>query len=131
MTEAKTTYLLVMKDGSQKKVTVPTAWKVTFGALYPGKEANSGKTGLRFYSSGNKQHAVFTDVEYFRDTSIAIEERVTKTQQETFYKDTTEGKKSYVVEGKVSEWQNPDAPGKTEISPEFKGLPRELRKETE
>lgn len=128
MATATITYLLTMKDGSEKKVTVPAAWKVTFGALYPGREANHSKTGLRFYSSGNKQHAVFTDVESFRDTGIAIEEKRTKTQQETFYKDTPEGKKSYIVEGKVSEWVNPDAPQKTTEMPK---LPREVEKDRE
>lgn len=116
-----------MKDGSEKKVTVPAEWKVTFGALYPGKEANHSKTGLRFYS-GAKQHAVFTEVESFRDTNIKIEEKRTKTQQETFYKDTPNGKKSFIVEGKVSEWVDPDAPQTTGDMPK---LPREVEKDRE
>lgn len=122
MAEKKTTYLLEMKDGSKKKITVPSEWRVTFGALYPGKEANHSKTGLRFYS-GNKQHAVFTEVESFRDMSIQIEEENIKKQQETFYKDTPDGKKSFVVEGTVREWVNPDAPGATSSQEFLKGLP--------
>lgn len=110
MKEETTTYLLYMKDGSQKKVTVPSSWKVTFGALYPGKEANHGKTGLRFYSGTNKQHAVFTEVESFRDASIKFEERVTTSKEETFYKGDGEQRKAVVVEGQVHEWINPDEP---------------------
>lgn len=106
----ETTYLLYMEDGSQKKVTVPASWKVTFGALYPGKEANHGKTGLRFYSATSKQHAVFTNVSSFRDASIKLEERVTTRKEETFYKGDGDNQKAVVVEGQVHEWVNPDEP---------------------
>lgn len=107
--QEEVTYLLYMKDGSLKKVTVPADWSVTFGALYPGKEGNMGKTGLRFWK-GKVQKAVFTEVEAFRDTSIKIEERVTTTKQETFYKGDGENQKAVVVEGQVHEWVNPDEP---------------------
>jgi len=114
----KITYLLNMKNGTQQKVTIPATWKVTFGPLSPGSKDHSvnssGATSLRFYSSNDRQRACFTGVESFRDMSIAIEEKVTKTQEETFFKDTPGGRKSVVVEGRVSQWRNPDEPQPTE-----------------
>lgn len=107
--QEQVTYLLHMRSGDLKKVTVPADWTVTFGALYPGKDQNSGRTGLRFYK-GKQQKAVFTDVDAFRDMSIKIEERVTTTKQESFYKGDGEDKKVVVVEGQVHEWINPDEP---------------------
>lgn len=108
-----TTYLLTMKDGTRRKVTVPSAWKVTFGPLVPGSKDttlnSSGATSLRFWDKAN-QKAVFVGVESFRDMSIAIEEEVVKRQEETFFKDTPAGRKAVVVEGSVREWRNPDQP---------------------
>lgn len=104
-----TTYLLEMKDGSQKKITIPSDWVITFGALIPGSPNNMGKMGLRI-RKGQKQMAVFQDVESFRDTSITIEERITTVKEETFFKGDGENRKAVVVEGKVHEWVNPDAP---------------------
>lgn len=124
--QGTTTYLLTMSDDTLRKVTVPDTWKVTFGPLVPGSKGIEGMNGragicLRFYEDKDKQRAVFTDVKSFRDTSIAIEERVTRTQQETYTKDTPEGAKQVIVEGHVHEWRNPDAPGKA--SAEFLKLP--------
>lgn len=122
-----TTYLLEMKNGSQKKVTVPAHWKVTFGPLVPGSKGfeHNGESSLcmRFYSKANQQHAVFTGVKSFRDLSIKLEVEVTRTQQETFYKDTPEGKKSFVTEVNVKNWQDPDAPQDTQAVKEFAKLP--------
>jgi len=98
-----------MKDGTQKKITIPSTWVITFGALIPGSPNNMGKMGLRI-RNGQKQMAVFEGVEAFRDTSIQIEERVTTVKEETFYKGDGENRKAVVVEGKVHEWVNPDAP---------------------
>lgn len=109
MSEKEVIYQMVMKDGSLKKVTVPDDWTVTFGALYPGKDGNAGRTGLRFWK-GKQQKAVFTDVESFRDMSIKIEERVTTTKEETYYKGDDQNKKAVVVEAQVHEWINPDEP---------------------
>ncbi len=107
---SKTTYLLEMKDGSQKKITIPSNWVLTFGALIPGSQSNMGKLGLRV-RCGTQQKAVFQDVESFRDTSMEIEERITTVKEETFYKDDGKGdRKAVVVEGKVHEWVNPDSP---------------------
>lgn len=120
------TYLLKLKGEGQQKITIPAAWKVTFGPLIPGSKgtpAYNGTSGvcLRLYD-GTSQRACFTDVEYFRDTSIIVEELIIKTQRETAYKDTPDGKKSFIVEGRVSEWRNADEPQKPEA--EFLSLPK-------
>lgn len=120
MTDAveKTTYLLEMKDGQKKKVTVPTSWKVTFGPVAPGsKEAGyNGHSGLclRFYEGADagkgKQHAVFVGVESFRDTSIEILEEVVETKRETLVRQGDESGEALVVEATAKTWVNPDAP---------------------
>ena len=108
-----TTYLLEMSDHTQRKITIPSPWKVTFGPLMPGsrslQENSGGATALRVYE-GTIQRAAITNVKAFRDMSIVIEERITKTEQETYVKDTPTGAKAVVVEAVVHHWQNPDAP---------------------
>lgn len=117
--QAKVTYLLQMQDGTQKKVTVPEDWKVTFGPLTPGGkgEPSHGAKALRFWTGKDKQRAVFTNVESFRDMSIPIEEKVVKSQSETYYRGEGEDKKAVVVEVAQSEWVNPDAPKPAGSSP--------------
>lgn len=123
--EDMTTYILEMRSGNRKKITVPSAWKVTFGLFAPGSNGNAGKSALRFYQgSKENQRAVFMEVESFRDMSIALEEEVTKTQDEILSKDTPEGRKQFVVSASVKEWRNPDK----QVSPgaEFMSLPKEI-----
>ena len=109
---AMKTYVLDMKSGGQRKVTVPAAWKVTFGPLVPGTRDGNGNSNLclRFYESANQQRAVFANVVAFRDESIQILEKVTRKQAQTVYRDAPGGRKSFVVEAHASSWQNPDAP---------------------
>lgn len=114
-TDQKVTYLLEMRNGDKKKISIPAHWKLTFGPLCPGSKDgglnSTGATALRLYD-GTNQKAVFTGVESFRDLSIGIEVEVTKSKQETFYKDDPEGgeRKAVVMEASVKEWINPDAP---------------------
>lgn len=121
-----TTYLLTLKNGNLQKITVPSAWKVTFGPIAPGSKSfeSNGGAGmcLRFYEDQSKQRAVFTDVKSFRDMSIAIEERVTKTQQQRMKKQTPQGEKDFVVEAKVSQWVDPDRE-EGDVPDEFLALP--------
>jgi len=114
--DSKTTYILEMKDGSLKKITVPSTWRLTFGLTHPGQRdgSYSKETALRLYA-GNSQKAVFTGVATFRDTSIEIEERVTETKQQMASVDTPDGKREMVVEAHIHSWRNPDdnhQPGK-------------------
>lgn len=111
-----TTYILELINGDQRKITVPSSWKVTFGVAVPyaaGKGSiASGERGysIRFYENKTTQRAIFTDVRSFRDSSIQIEERVTKTKAQTLHKRTNSGMRDVIVEASVTEWINPDAP---------------------
>lgn len=112
--ENMTTYLLLMNDGTRQKITCPTAWTVTFGPLMPGAKDpnyNGHKAIALRIRDGQRQKAVFTNVESFRDMSMAIETEVTKTKEETFYRDEDGEKKQVIVQGAIKEWTNPDAPG--------------------
>jgi hypothetical protein len=109
-----TTYLLLMNDGTRQKITCPTEWTVTFGPLMPGsqnKDYNSHKSIALRVRDGQRQKAVFTNVESFRDMSMAIEAEVSKTKEETFFREEDGEKKQVIVQGSIKEWVNPDAPG--------------------
>lgn len=110
-----TTYLLDMKDGTKKKVVVPSAWRVTFGPLVPGsKNADYSHSGLylRFYESGKEdQRAVFGDVVSFRDMSIKIQVEHVENKSEAAYVRTGDGNEQQVIlEGQIRQWIDPDAP---------------------
>ncbi|MBU2346597.1 MAG: hypothetical protein KJ888_20600, partial [Gammaproteobacteria bacterium] len=63
MAEKTITYILKHDDGTERKVTVPESWKVTFGpAVKGGNAGRSTNPGgpkmpmcLRFYESDTKQ----------------------------------------------------------------------------
>lgn len=107
--DQQVTYLFLMDDNSERKVTVPADWNVTFGALIPGSQSNAGRIALRIWK-GKQQKAVFEGVKGFRDMSIPIEEKITKTQAETYYKGEGDNRKAVNVEVAASEWVNPDKP---------------------
>jgi hypothetical protein len=103
-----------MNDGTRQKITCPTEWTVTFGPLMPGsqnKYYNSHKSIALRIRDGQRQKAVFTNVESFRDMSMAIEAEVSKTKEETFFREEDGEKKQVIVQGSIKEWVNPDAPG--------------------
>jgi hypothetical protein len=109
------TYIMDLFDGRQRRLTVPANWKVTFGPLI--RASNDMKRGgvggtlaLRFYESESKQRAIFTDVACFRDASLVVEEKVTKTKKQTLYKDSRGKKKAMQVEGRITQWVDPDEP---------------------
>lgn len=60
------------------RITVPAAWRVTYGLLHPGSKDRYGQEGyvLRIYETDTKQRAVFTNVLSFRDLSIETERKV-------------------------------------------------------
>jgi hypothetical protein len=112
------TYLLNLVKGGQRKITIPAAWKITFGPLLPGSRGQyNGERGicLRVYETKERQRAVFTDVESFRDMEVVCEEKITKTDRQTVKRKYPEGDKWVEVEARVEEWRNPDEihkPGK-------------------
>lgn len=118
--EQMKTYHVCRKGGRDQRITVPASWKVTFGPLNPGSRGHeAGQPALRFYESQNQQRAVITDVISFRDTSIKVEEKRTNVKQQVLRKQTPHGDKNVVVEGRVEEWVNPDAPESSAGDSEF------------
>ena len=108
------TYVLTLKDGDIRKITIPSSWKITFGNVVPyqGKDArhnNEQRIALRLYE-GTKDNlrAVFTDVVSFRDISFPVLERRTTVQRQAAQKHTNHGMKDVVVEARVTEWVDPD-----------------------
>jgi len=120
---ADKTYILECKGGKQRKLVVPEEWKVTFGPLIPGERHGQGTLALRFYEGKDKQRAIFTDVQSFRDAAIPLLEKVTKTQSKRHKKNTPEGMKDFVVEARVTEWRDPDDPQDSAPHDEFLALP--------
>jgi hypothetical protein len=106
------TFLMELKGGKLRRVTVPATWKVTFGPLVP-SEVRHGDVrtfALRFYETKEQQRAVFTDVVSFRDMSLEVEERVSKVKQKMVHKEAPGGRREMMVEARITEWRNPDAP---------------------
>lgn len=106
------TYILDLRNGDIRKVTVPANWKLTFGPTIPyaGKYTGSPEgTALRFYE-GNKENlrACFTDVKAFRDAAIPVLEKRTQVQHQVLQKHTKAGMKNVEVAASVTEWVNPD-----------------------
>lgn len=119
------TYILELKNGNVRKVTVPAHWKLTFGQLVPYTErGHSHGVALRFYE-GNKENlrAVMTDVAAIRDDSISIIEKRTTVQRKAAQKQTGQGSKDVVIEARVTEWVNPDAEEEVAVPSEFLQLP--------
>lgn len=107
------TYIMDLSNGRLRRITVPSSWKVTFGPLVPPRESerHERKTfALRFYEGKDQQRAIFTDVLSFRDESLKVEERVTKTKQKMVHKDAPGGKREMMVEARITEWRDPLAP---------------------
>lgn len=128
----QTTYLLEMKDGSRKKLTVPSSWKLSFGPLVPGsKDGNYNSSGalvLRIWEgSKDNQRAVITGVTAFRDMSLPVMDEITQVHEEVLAKQTDQGEKQFIVRGEVKEWVNPDEP--RPLNKEFQRLPSAVRED--
>lgn len=120
-------FILTLKNGNVRKITIPATWKMTFGSLVPyssdrngARDPNSGGAALRLYE-GNKENlrAVMTDVVSIRDASIEMMERRTSVERKAAQKSTSHGMKDVVVEARITEWINPDAEGDDESPNEF------------
>jgi len=111
--EKEITYLMEFKNGKRQRVTVPSTWKVTFGPAARGVNKGTGSRqeiplALRFYESENKQRAIFTDVVYFRDTSIKIEEERIDVQQKDGFMECEGQRKRVNFQATSRQWTNPD-----------------------
>ena len=120
-----TTYLITHEDRTERKITVPSDWKVTFGPAARGVHKYSGPSGgaikiplaLRFYESENKQRAIFTDVLSFRDMSIRTEVKQVKVQEKQGYMECDGQRKATTFTAKSEEWVDPDELGKVPALP--------------
>lgn len=123
--EANKVFILTLKNGNVRKITIPASWKMTFGSLVPyssdrqgRRDENSGGAALRLYE-GSKENlrAVMTDVISIRDASIEMMERRTSVQRKVAQKSTPHGMKDVMVEARMTEWVNPDAEGGGDETP--------------
>lgn len=108
------TYLIEFGNGTRKRITVPSFWKVTFGPAAAGTAKPTGyKTqmplALRFYESPQLQRAIFTDVVSFRDTSIKVEDEIMEVKEKVGFIECDGVRKQTVFQAKTREWVNPDA----------------------
>lgn len=107
------TLLMGCRGGKLRKVTFPASWKITFGPLAPGSKGYDGAANgvtLRLYAGTSDQRAAFTDVTWFRDETLRVQERVTKTSRRTVEHDGNGLSKGTVVEATVHEWNDEMAP---------------------
>ena len=110
---ATKTYILELKNGDTRKITVPAHWKLTYGNVVPyqGKDARQGEAriALRLYDgSKDNLRAVYTDVVSFRDSSIGTMEKRTQVQRKASQRQTDKGLRDVIVEARVTEWVDPD-----------------------
>lgn len=68
--EQKVTYHIIFTNGNEKKITIPRAWKVTFGSKHPGGKGYDNESVLRLYENETRQRAAFVGVQTF----VAISE---------------------------------------------------------
>lgn len=131
------TYILELKNGDTRRVTIPAHWKMTFGQLILFKnrdgayEAGRAGVALRFYE-GSKENlrAVMTDVVAIRDASIKLQEKRTTVQRQNAQKQTNQGMKNVVVEARMTEWVDPDVEDADGKPNEFlKQLPKATNEE--
>lgn len=128
--EGTRTFILTLKDGDTRKVTVPSSWKLTFGNVIPFQGRNSSgsevRIALRFYEKNKEDlRAVMTDVVSFREEgTMAVSEKRTTVQRQASQKRTEQGMRDVIVEARVTEWVNPDKEEGTGSAPEeFLKLP--------
>lgn len=73
MSEEKNKVYLIKTGSDEFKITIPESWKVTFGPVSPGSKSYGGSDlALRIYETAEKQRAIFTNVQWFRDLSIPV-----------------------------------------------------------
>lgn len=109
-----TVYALKLKGGGERRLTVPTSYKLTFGPTVPYIKHGNGSHGdgtwaLRLYD-GDRLKAIFTDVSAFRDVSIQVLEKRTRSKRQTVERNSKYGGRAAVVEATIETWVDPDNP---------------------
>lgn len=122
----KTTYLLQLKSGQERRITCPNGWKITFGPTVPFERKNGrgyneeqGIWALRLYD-GTKLKAIFTDVRMFRELeTIGVSEKRVRTKRQVLEKESKKGGKAVVAEARIEEWVDPDSPEEGVVPEEY------------
>lgn len=123
--EEKKTYILTLREGGLRKLTIPATWKLTYGSLAPyqkatGYDDRSKTFALRVYEGSEKNlRAVFNDVVAIRDASIEISEKRTSVKRQMVQKATANGARDVQVEARISEWVNPDSEESDSVDNDF------------
>lgn len=127
---AKKTYILELKGGDTRKITIPAHWRLTYGNVLPyqGKDARhqmEHRIALRVYDgSKDNLRAVYTDVVAFRDADIGTLEKRVKVQRRNIQRATPHGAKDFAIEARMTQWVDPDNESNEEDVPgEFLHLP--------
>lgn len=111
MADETTTYLIVHEDRTERKITVPSTWKVTFGPAVRGlnKAGSTVKVplALRFYENDTKQRAIFTDVVSFIDMSITMSIKKRSVQEKQGFMECDGKRKATTFRATSEEWVNP------------------------
>lgn len=81
-TEGTTKYLVIQQSG-EFVLELPTAWKLTFGAVNPGapphgRDLHCLRVWATYNSGKGELRAVFCDVRGFRDLSIPLARKVNR-----------------------------------------------------
>jgi hypothetical protein len=107
MAEAKTrTYEIDRKGGEKIRITIPEDWKVTYGPVI-GEARAGGDSGnvLRIYETKEKQRALFTRVEAFRDLTIPCQKQVRKVTEDAEAISGPKGSKAKSETAVEFDWQ--------------------------
>lgn len=107
-TPAMKTYILTMKDDTRRKITIPADWTLTFGALFPSKDSNGGRSALRIYESKTKQRACISDVMEFRDDSLEMQIETVQNNTHMGRVDTPVGEQTVGINVQTKKWVDPD-----------------------
>lgn len=91
MSEEETRTLRVRDRQGTFEVTIPSDWKVTFGAFQSGKYDTGSGPALRIYEAENKQRACFIGVVSFYDTSLPIQREIVLESGETTWEQGIDG----------------------------------------
>lgn len=116
MADENKTIIMDCVGGKLRKVTVPKAWKVTFGSVTIGAKAQGqpgydGARGwcIRIYRAKDDQVLVYTDVISWREEAVAVMERTTKVKRQRVNSNGPRSNRDTVVEARITEWVDPMA----------------------
>lgn len=118
----KRTFILHLRNGGLRKITIPSNWKMTYGSVVPysrGHASENSSVALRLYEN-NKENlrAVMCDVVMIRDATIQIwEKHESPTPKNSSNPNKSTGTSMLAL--KPAEWVNPDIDPATQQAAEY------------